>query len=170
MKYEQKRKGFKEQEAAYQRQLTEAQKERAVLEEKVASGDTQREEMRVKMEGEVLSLKEQLQAAGEQVARERELYASESERNKQALQEMERELSEVQSSYERDKALWEGKFSFLEQQKEQAKSDLAEASKKFEMTLEQLQRRGNAEKDKIENSQNALLGSLESKYRAQMKE
>lgn len=38
------------------------------------------------------------------------------------------------------------------------------------MTLEQLQRRGSAEKDKIENSQNVLLGSIEQKYRMQIKE
>lgn len=49
---------------------------------------------------------------------------------------MEKEYSEIQSSYERDKALWEGKFNFLEQQKDQAKQDLQEATKKFEMTLE----------------------------------
>ena len=30
--------------------------------------------------------------------------------------------------------------------------DLQEATKKFEMTLEQLQKRGNAEKDKVEHS------------------
>ena len=49
-------------------------------------------------------------------------------------------------------ALWDGKFSFLEQQRDQAKMDLQEATKKFEMTLEQLQKRGNAEKDKVEHS------------------
>lgn len=38
------------------------------------------------------------------------------------------------------------------------------------MTLDQLQKRGSFEKDKSENSQNALLGSIESKYRAQIKE
>jgi hypothetical protein len=49
---------------------------------------------------------------------------------------MEREFSEVASCYERDKALWDGKFQFLEQQKELAKSDLQEATRKFEMTLD----------------------------------
>jgi uncharacterized membrane protein YccC len=58
----------------------------------------------------------------------------------------------------------------LEQQKEQAKNDLQDATKKFETTLEQLQRRGSAEKDKIEVSQNALLGNIEQKYRSQLKE
>jgi hypothetical protein len=38
------------------------------------------------------------------------------------------------------------------------------------MTLEQLHKRGSAEKDKIENNQNALLGSIEQKYRSQLKE
>lgn len=58
----------------------------------------------------------------------------------------------------------------MEQQKEQAKQDLQEATRKFEMTLEQLHKRGSAEKDKIENNQNALLGSIEQKYRSQLKE
>ena len=59
---------------------------------------------------------------------------------------------------------------FLEQQKEQAKADLQEATIKLEMTLGQLQRRGSAEKDKIENNLNVLLGSIEQKYRSQLKE
>jgi hypothetical protein len=40
------------------------------------------------------------------------------------VSELERELLEVQSSYDRDKALWEGKCQFLEQQKETYKKDL----------------------------------------------
>lgn len=62
--------------------------------------------------------------ATDHVNKDREIFLGENERLKNALQEMEREFSEVQSSYERDKALWEGKFQFLESQKEQAKSDL----------------------------------------------
>jgi hypothetical protein len=38
------------------------------------------------------------------------------------------------------------------------------------MTLEQLQKRGSADRDKIENSQNFLLQSIEQKYRQQMRE
>ncbi len=38
------------------------------------------------------------------------------------------------------------------------------------MTLEQLQKRGSADRDKIENSQNFMLQTIESKYRQQMKE
>jgi hypothetical protein len=70
------------------------------------------------MEQEITVLRDQLAIASEQVGKDREIFAGENERLKGALQEMEREFSEVQSSYERDKALWEGKFQFLEQQKE----------------------------------------------------
>ena len=38
------------------------------------------------------------------------------------------------------------------------------------MTLEQLQKRGSADRDKIENSQNFLLQNIEQKYRQQMRE
>ena len=62
--------------------------------------------------------------AGDQLSKDREIYIHDNERLKQALQDMEKDYSEIQSSYERDKALWDGKFTFLEQQKEQAKSDL----------------------------------------------
>jgi hypothetical protein len=60
---------------------------------------------------------------------------------------LEQEKSETNATYEREKALWEGKFHFLEQQKEQAKQDLVDALKKFEMTLMHLQRARNNEKD-----------------------
>ena len=56
--------------------------------------------------------------AGDQLSKDREVFIHENERLKTALQDMERDYSEIQSSYERDKALWEGKFSFLEQQKD----------------------------------------------------
>jgi hypothetical protein len=51
-------------------------------------------------------------------------------------QELERDLQDVQSNYDRDRALWEGKCSFLEQQKDTYKRDLLDSQRKFEMTLE----------------------------------
>ena len=42
----------------------------------------------------------------------------EGEKLRASTQEQERELSEVQAAYDRDRALWEGKFSFLESQRD----------------------------------------------------
>lgn len=72
---------------------------------------------------------------------------------KQDLQTAERELQDLQSNYDRDKALWEGKVLFLETQKDNYKKDLVESQRKFEMTVEQLQKRGDHNKEKTENNQ-----------------
>ena len=85
---------------------------------------------------------------------------------KNQLTDTERELQDLQSTYDRDKALWEGKVQFLESQKDNYKKDLIEAQRKFEITLDQLQKRGNQNKERQENSQQAILKVLESKYKA----
>ena len=59
---------------------------------------------------------------------------------------------------------------FLETQKDNYKRDLIESQKKFELTIEQLQKRGNQHKEKTENNQQAILKVLESKYKTQIKE
>ena len=76
----------------------------------------------------------------------------------------------MQSNYDRDKALWEGKVMFLETQKDNYKRDLLESQRKFEVTLEQLQKRGNHNKEKSESNQNAIMKAMESKYKTQIKE
>jgi len=43
---------------------------------------------------------------------------------------------------------------------------LVESQRKFEMTLEQLQKRGSFDKGKLESSQNAMLKVIETKYKA----
>ena len=89
---------------------------------------------------------------------------------KSTMQELERQLSDLQSMYDKDKALWEGKCQFLENQKENYKKDLIESQRKFEITLEQLQKRGNSVQDKYEHNQNALIKVIENKYKNQIKE
>ena len=89
---------------------------------------------------------------------------------KASLQETERELQDLQSNYDRDKALWEGKVMFLETQKDNYKKDLVESQRKFELTLEQLQKRGSHDKEKNETNQQALVKAIEGKYKAQIKD
>jgi chromosome segregation ATPase len=120
--------------------------------EKIESSSGLREDIKYKLDSEIESLKEQNGTLSESLTKDREVLMGEAERLKSLLQEQEREHSEVASAYERDKALWEGKFSFLEQQRDQAKGDLSETSKKFESTLEQLQKRGSQESDRRDSS------------------
>jgi hypothetical protein len=84
--------------------------------------------------------------------------------------ELERLLSEVQSTFEREKALWEGKGQFLEQQRDTYKRDLVEAQRKFEITLDQLNKRGSLDKDKHESQQQQVIRMIEAKYQGKIKE
>jgi hypothetical protein len=52
--------------------------------------------------------------------------------------EIERQHADLQSELEKEKALWEGKFEFLERQKDQAKKDNEDALKQFQQTVDQL--------------------------------
>lgn len=65
---------------------------------------------------------------------------------------MERNLTDTLNSYDRDRALWQGKFSFLEEQKNQHKKDLDEAQMKFQENVEQLQRMQTDGKSKSEQT------------------
>ncbi len=59
---------------------------------------------------------------------------------------------------------------FLETQKDNYKRDLLESQRKFELTLEQLQKRGNHNKEKSESNSNAIIKAMETKYKTQIKE
>lgn len=70
---------------------------------------------------------------------------------------MEKQHAELQSELDKEKALWQGKFDFLERQKDQAKKDHDEALLKFQQTVEQLQKSQNEHKSKHEHNTNAVL-------------
>ena len=59
---------------------------------------------------------------------------------------------------------------FLETQKDNYKRDLLDSQRKFEVTLEQLQKRGNQSKEKSESNSNAIIKAMENKYKNQIKE
>ena len=117
-KYEGKRRQFKEQEQALLRQLAESSKERAILEEKLSSLLSRRDENKGKSETEISSLKDSIAALNEQISRERDAYLQENDKLKAQMQDQERQLQDVSAAYERDRALWENKFTFLEQNRD----------------------------------------------------
>ena len=46
------------------------------------------------------------------------------------------ELQEQKALLDKEKALWEGRYQFLESQRDQAKGDLDDLQKKFQQSLE----------------------------------
>ena len=59
---------------------------------------------------------------------------------------------------------------FLETQKDNYKRDLLESQRKFELTVDQLQKRGTQNKEKAEGNSNAIMKAMEAKYKMYIKE
>ena len=123
-----------------------------------------------KYEKEINSYKSECQVKFDEYDNEFEILSKENNELKSRLMDTERDISEITSNYERDKALWEDKFDFLENQKQQAKRDLQDAHKKFEMTVEQLRRKDSSDRGKTESAQMLLISSIEKKYKDQIKD
>lgn len=79
-------------------------------------------------------------------------------------------LAEKTSQYEKDMILWEGKIKFVEQQRDNLKKEQAESNKRFENLIETIQKKGNAEKEKIESATQNAIANLEQKYQKQIKD
>ena len=79
---------------------------------------------------------------------------------------MERQHADLQSELEKEKALWEGKFEFLEKQLQWAKKDNEYALKKFQITADQLQKSHNENKQKHEHNHAMVV----QKFKKEMKE
>ena len=62
---------------------------------------------------------------------DKQAVLEEVERWKREYSEVERKAGDLQNELDKDKALWEGKYKFLEQQRDNAKKDFDDASKKF---------------------------------------
>ena len=70
---------------------------------------------------------------------------------------MEADLAEKTGTFEKEHILWEGKFKFIEQQRDNYKKDSIESQKRFENLLESIQKKGNLEKEKLESAQNNTI-------------
>ena len=169
-KLEQKRRGMKELESSSAKQINALEKERAVLAEKLSNMEAKKTDIEHRLKQEIENLTLQLKEKKDSESNDKMGVHLENERLKTLIQESEKEISEKTAAYDRERMLWENKFNFLIQQRDQARSDLVESQKKFESHLEQVQKRGLAEKEKLEGATNSLIASMEARYTGQIKD
>ena len=161
---------MKEIESTYNKQLSQLGKEKALVQEKLQTLESKMGETDQRLLSDNQNYVNQMNQLKDNFVSEKKLLMGEIDKYKNQYLQLEQDHSEIVSNYERDKALWKGKFHFLEQQREQAKNDLADAQKKFELTLAQLQKYRRADKEENESTQNALIASIEKRYQGQIQE
>lgn len=169
-KLEQKKKTLKEMATTSAKQIGVLEKEKAVLGEKFSHLEAKYSDMEERYKQDIENLNLQLKEKKEIESSDKMSVHLENERLKTLLQEMEKEMSERASANERERMLWENKHNFLIQQRDSAKADLSEAHKKFDATLEQIQKKSLLDKEKSESTTSTLIASIETRYTNQIKD
>ncbi len=167
-KYEKVKRGANDEQSKNSRVIQELERDKAILQEKINNLEGQLGDLKTKYQTESHSYNLQITNMRESSDSEKKPLLAEVEKYKALALQLEADKTELMAMYEKDRTLWEGKFNFLEQQKEQAKSDLSETLKKFETTLIHLQRARNSEKTEHESTLSEMLISIERKYQSQI--
>lgn len=169
-KYETKRRAVKDLETEIARLNTQNDRDKAIFQEKQSNAEQKYFELERKYINDLENIKVESEDKVNSLMKDLTILEDENERNKNQILEIERELLDTQFKYERDKALWLEKFEFLQNQKKQSKDDLKEAQRKFELTIEQLQKKESNDKGKVESAQLVLINTVEKKYKDQIRE
>lgn len=140
------------------------ERERAVLLEKYQNLETQQKELIKNYELEITKLRENNEQLTLALQGDKAQIQEEVEKWRREFNELERQYADLNNAYDRDKALWEGKFKFLEQQRDTAKRDFEDAQRKFQTTVEQLQKSQSESKSKSETTHSMMMSSLEAKF------
>lgn len=167
-RHEKLKKNAKDSDQNNIKKINDLERERAILLEKNQQLQNRLSDIESKFESQIHHYNLQISQYKDSQESDKKPLMLDLEKYKALCLQFESEKNEILALYDKDRALWEAKFNFLEQQREQAKNDLAEAMKKFETTLENLQRARNNEKTQNESNMTDMLLSLEKKYQTQI--
>jgi len=168
-RHEKLKKSGKENEQNKDKKLADLEKERAILLEKLDNLQSRCDELESKLTTETHQYNLQISNFRENQDSEKKPLLADLEKYRALCMQLELDKGEILALYDRDRALWEGKFRFLETQKEQSRADLQDAMHKFEQTLLNLQKARANDPNQKENITDMLL-AIEKKYQVQMAE
>jgi hypothetical protein len=135
-KYDLKRKALKDIEANLARLTAQFDRERAVLTEKCNTLESQYKESTKAYETDLLRLKEANEQLTLALNGDKAYIQEELEKQKRENAELDRKNQDLANTYDRELALWDGKFKFLEQQRDTAKKDYDDAMRNFQATID----------------------------------
>jgi predicted nucleic acid-binding Zn-ribbon protein len=148
----------------YTTRIADLEKGIAVLQEKNHNDNSKKTELEKKLAAETTINQDSMKKSKENFATEKKNLTKEIEKLRVKSYEQELELVECQANYDKDMALWQGKVEFLEQQREQLKSEIAESTTHFNMMFNKLKEHRVADKEDAESVKHAELIALEQRF------
>lgn len=162
--YESKRKSYKELEASSHSRISDLEKEKSALIEKLNTTEASLAKIERKRNNEIQTLTQELERLKSLNEKGNKFQVGEVDRLKKKAYDLELENADIQSNYEKDKALWSGKFTFMDQQNKELKSENSELQANFDIMFQRFQNSRNSDKEETLTNQNALIASIEQKY------
>jgi len=166
----QKKKELKDVEQTLIKQNSLIEKEKQSLIDKLNTIEEEKKETIEAYEKEITQLKNNLSSIKQESTSAKDESNINKENLKKKIAGLEIDLQEKTSNYEKELILWDGKYKFVEQQRDNLKKELNDTQKRFEQLLENIQKKGSLEKEKLETQQQAFVAQLEQKYQNQIKE
>ena len=163
-KHEKLKRSAKDDNANKDRKIADLERENVVYKEKLDHMQQKLADLQSKFNNEVHHYNLMVTNLEENQESEKKPILADLEKYRALYLQLENEKAEIMALYDRDRALWEGKFAFLQSQREQARQDLSDAMKKFEVTLLHLQKARNNDNQENENHLTDMLLSIEKKY------
>ena len=97
------------------RERASYEREQEILTIKYQNLEAQQDNLIRNQEVEIARANETIRQLQESLEGDKASISQELDKQRMQLQEMERQYQDAVNNYDKDKALWEGKFSFLEQ-------------------------------------------------------
>lgn len=169
-RYEEKKKAMKDLEVSFVQRISDIEKTKVVLIEKVNILEAKKEELEIKMKADAESFAIENRKLREGHLTDRKNVVSDLESHRREKYELEIALAESNARYDKDKAILEGKIAFLEQQNRKLRTDLNERQIDFESLFQKFHQYRQVDREETSNSHSAQIIALETKYNSQIQE
>ena len=169
-KYETVRNDLNKNQMESRQRISDLEMQTAIQAEKIKNHESKIEELSRAHEEEIEKLKSKTGNQSGDYFKEKEKLTKENEDLKNKYNQLDNDYSDLKNEMDKDTTLLGEKVKFLEDQLKGTKQDLKEQARKFEMTLEQINKKSSLERNKFDNNQQALMDAIEQKYKSQIKE
>ena len=169
-KYDNKKKQLKESEFFVNNKLAELEKHKVVLQERNAFLETKKLEMEENSKQEITKIEKETKRLVEILSIEKNAALKEAENMKNEKYEVDVKLTEILAKGDKDKAIFEAKINFMEQQNRKLKSDLVENQNSIDSVFQNFQQFRANDKEETETSHNNYVISMEERYSSQIQD
>ena len=167
-RFEDKKKTLIELESIMTKKINELERTKAILGEKNNKLEEENLEMKETMKSEKNKIEIEFRNIRELTQKENKTVYGEIESLRKEKYELEITLAEMTAKYEKDKAVFESRIGFLDNQNKKLKSDLAESQSNFDSMYQKFHQFRVADKEESESTHNTFIFAIEDRYNSQL--